>query len=134
MGERTIEKSWYRNIKELIDRLNKLFDIEAVIIFGSWVRSGGGDWSDIDVLIIGNVNYLDPLERFRLVTEYKLPRMDVFLYTYEELKRMFEKGNPLAISALVEGFFIKKSKRIEELAKKAKKCFIRRGRIWISKC
>lgn len=133
MGENTVENTWRRSVEEVINEFSKLFSVEAVIVFGSWVRSGGGEWSDVDVLIVGDVSHLSPLERFKLVVEHKPPRTDVFLYTYEELKNMLKRGNPLAISALVEGISVKISKRVEELAKQAKRHYVRRGRVWIDK-
>ena len=128
-----VESTWRKNVEEVISRFNRLFNIEAVIVFGSWARSGGGVWSDVDVLIIGSVSHLSPLERFELVVEHKPSRTDIFLYTYEELKNMFRRGNSLAISVLAEGIPIKISKRVKELINQAKHYYVRQGRIWIDK-
>lgn len=59
-------------------------------------------------------------------------KIDVFIYTYEELVNMMNKGNPLALSALIEGIPIKLSKRIEELKNKAQKMYKRVGRCWVA--
>ena len=128
-----VKNTWRKNVEEVISRFSRLFNIEAVIVFGSWTRSRGGEWSDVNVLIIGSVSHLSPLERFKLVVEYKPPRTDIFLYTYEELKNMFRRGNSLAISALAEGIPIKISKRVKELINQAKHYYVRRGSIWIDK-
>ena len=109
-------------------------DVEAAIVFGSWSRSGGGAWSDVDLLIVSDhVKNINPLERFKTATELKPPKTDIFLYTYDELKSMLNKNNPLAISALAEGKPIKTSKRIQQLINQAKQQYVRKGRMWISK-
>ncbi|RLE57218.1 MAG: hypothetical protein DRJ40_02560 [Thermoprotei archaeon] len=127
-----LEKTWCKRVEELISKLSKVFGIEAVIVFGSWARSGGGEWSDLDVLVVtDDVKNIDILERFRIATEYKPPRVDVFLYTYGELENMMKRGNPLALSALVEGIPLKASSRVLKLMEVAKQRYIRRGRVWI---
>lgn len=138
MGEKMSSKSWTEHIEkivnEVLERFSKVLNIEALIVFGSWTRSGGGDWSDVDILIVSddvaNINILD---RFRLVVEYKPSRTDIFIYTYREVENMFRKGNPLILSALIEGIPIKISQRIQELVNQAKKQYVRQGRTYIRK-
>lgn len=133
MGERTVKEPWLERVKNIVNELERRgFRIEATIVFGSWAKSGGGDWSDIDVLVVtDNVKDIPILERFRLATGLKARRVDVFLYTFGELESMVRKGNPLAISALIEGIPLTTSHRVEDLKREARKLYIRKGRAWI---
>ena len=69
------------------------------------------------------------LERFSIAAELRREKIDTFIYTYEELVNMVNKGNPLALSALIEGIPIKLSKRIEE---QSSKMYKRVGRCWVA--
>ena len=73
---------------------------------------------------------IDVLERFRLIAEYKVGRVQAFAYTYEEIVRMVKKGNPLALSALIEGKPLFESERVKRLMKKAKQLYTKKGRTW----
>lgn len=120
-------------MKEAVDRFAEVLYIEAAIVFGSWTRSGGGEWSDVDVLIVSDdVEGVDVLDRFKLVVEHRSRGADVFVYTYRELANMLKKGNPLAISALAEGIPVKLSERVAKLMEKARKGYMRVGRAWIN--
>ena len=136
MGETAIKIAWVRAVvEEVLKELEKDFDVEAAMIFGSWCRSGGGAWSDIDVLVVSDgVAEMSALERFAFAARFRDRRVDLFLYTFEEIERMALRGNPLALSALIEGIPIRMSARVQKLAEHVKKCFVRRGRVWIRIC
>ena len=132
MGETTAEESWHRIVERVASKLAEALEVEAIIVFGSWARSGGGEWSDVDILVVSDdVEDIDILERFKLTAEYRSLGADVFVYTFKELANMLEKGDPLAISALVEGVSVRNSERVKKLAEKAKKRYIRKKRVWI---
>ncbi len=43
MGEKTLERPWARAVEEVIRRIpTKFHSLEAILVFGSWSRSGGG--------------------------------------------------------------------------------------------
>jgi len=42
LGERMLRESWTRNIEELVEKISRVFEIEGVMVFGSWSRRGGG--------------------------------------------------------------------------------------------
>jgi len=44
---------------------------------------------------------------------------------------MISRGNPIALSALIEGIPLKLSSRVEMLARKARESYTRMGRVWI---
>lgn len=73
------------------------------------------------------------LERFRLMMEYKVGKIQAFAYTYRELVSMVKKGNPLALSALIEGKPLFLSSRVKRLIERAKQNYYRIGRTWHSK-
>jgi predicted nucleotidyltransferase len=132
MGEEAIRENWVKNVERVLSELSREFNVEAAIVFGSWSRSGGGDWSDVDLLIVSNsVSELSILDRFYLTSEFRKWRVDVFLYTLKELENMLNKGNPIAISALVEGIPLIIDREVEELRRKAISTYKRTGRVWI---
>lgn len=132
MGEEAIRENWVKNVERVLSELSREFNVEAAIVFGSWSRSGGGDWSDVDLLIVSNsVSELSILDRFSLTSEFRKWRVDVFLYTLKELENMLNKGNPIAISALVEGIPLIINREVEKLRRKAISTYKRTGRVWI---
>jgi len=132
MGEEAIRENWVKNVERVLSELSREFNVEAAIVFGSWSRSGGGDWSDVDLLIVSNsISELSILDRFSLTSEFRKWRVDVFLYTLKELENMVNKGNPIAISALVEGIPLIINREVEKLRRKAISTYKRTGRVWI---
>ena len=129
-----LEESWTRIIDRIIEKLGRTIEIEAVILFGSWTRGGGGDWSDIDLLVVSSqVKHINILDRFGLAAELREHRTDIFIYTYVEIESMLSRMNPLIISALVEGTPIRTNERVKNLIEYAKRKFIKKGRLWIMK-
>jgi len=132
MGEEAIRENWVKNVERVLSELSREFNVEAAIVFGSWSRSGGGDWSDVDLLIVSNsVSELSILDRFSLTSEFRKWRVDVFLYTLKELENMVNKENPIALSALVEGIPLIMNREVEKLRRKAISTYKRTGRVWI---
>ena len=132
MGEEAIRENWVKNVERVLSELSREFNVEAAIVFGSWSKSGGGDWSDVDLLIVSNsVSELSILDRFSLTSEFRKWGVDVFLYTLKELENMVNKGNPIALSALVEGIPLIMNREVEKLRRKAISTYKRTGRVWI---
>ncbi|HDN76004.1 MAG TPA: nucleotidyltransferase domain-containing protein, partial [Acidilobales archaeon] len=84
MGEVLLKEVWAEVVKDLINKLKTyLGSLEAVIVFGSWSRSGGGEWSDIDVLIVSDdAEKMEVLDRFLLASTLCAGKCDVFIYSY----------------------------------------------------
>jgi predicted nucleotidyltransferase len=132
VGERTPGKHWSEVVDHVVRELRRTIDIEAVILHGSWAKGGGGDWSDVDLLVVtDSVKSMSALDRLYISAEYRRYGVDLLLYTFEELERMASKGNPLALSALIEGTPIVSSSRVEELRSRVARIYTRRGRMWI---
>jgi len=72
------------------------------------------------------------LDRFAVAVEFRRRRVDVFLYTYDEVVRMSLKGNPLILSALIEGIPLVSSDRVEHLRTMVSAMYRREGRVWIA--
>ena len=128
------EEPWRRSVERVLNELSRRgLRVEAAIVFGSWARSGGGDWSDLDILVVvaDDAKATPILERFRLAADIRVHGIDLFLYTFDELKDMAIRGNPLALSALVEGVPVVISQRVEELMQKARKSYVKKGKAWV---
>gem|GEM_PF-417533 len=132
MGERTSRKPWVEVVDFVVRKLRERFDVEAVLLHGSWAKGGGGDWSDVDLVVItDSVKGMNVLDRFYMSAEFRGYRVDVVFYTFEELDRMASKGNPLALSALIEGIPIVISSRVEQLRSRIARSYVRKGKVWI---
>lgn len=132
MGTGEAHEAWRKTVEKTLKSLLGIVKVESALLFGSWSRGGGGEWSDVDLLIVSSdVKNLKVLDRFKLAVEIASPKADVFLYTFEELETMVKRGNPLALSALIEGKPIILSQRVEDLIKRAKNAYTRTGRAWI---
>ncbi len=109
-----------------------MFEIEGAIVFGSWSR--GGEWSDLDLLLVSDqVKHIKMLDRFKVTSFLILSRTDVFIYTYEEVESILNRMNPSIISALAEGITIRSRERIRKLTEYARERFTRKARLWITR-
>lgn len=72
--------------------------------FGSVARGEADEWSDLDLLIVTDTA-LPFFERFReFAGIYNVwPRVDLLIYTPEELERMVAEQRPIVVRALGEG-------------------------------
>jgi len=133
VGEEAPDKPWLRVVKEAVERLSERFGRpEAVIVFGSWSRSGGGDWSDVDVLVVvDSVEGVNMLERFAALADLRALGVDAFVYSFREIESMARRGNSLILSALIEGLRVLSSERVERLAAELSKAYRRIGRMWV---
>ncbi len=139
MGNREVEKNRNRTIVKIalktIRNTENILEVEAALLFGSWARSGGGEWSDIDILVISEtVRDIPILERFKISKELTTPQIDLFIYTHEEIVRMLKQNNPLIISALYEGLILRPSRRILELIDTVRKCYQKVENTYINIC
>jgi predicted nucleotidyltransferase len=75
-----------------------------VIAFGSVARGESDAWSDLDLLIVAETPR-PFFERFKdFAGLYDVwPRLDLLIYTPEELARMVDEENPFVTQALREG-------------------------------
>lgn len=52
MVERTISKEVLKSINEFIKEIKKHYNVEAIILFGSYAKGTNNDESDIDIAVI----------------------------------------------------------------------------------
>ncbi len=95
-------------VKEsLINFLHKLtdqFQIDQIILFGSFARGDYHENSDIDLIIVGTFKERF-FDRIGKVLEFAPKELDVepFVYTREEFNKMKQYENPFLLNALSEG-------------------------------
>lgn len=132
MGEDAAREAWAETVKAFLEKLKGEIHVESAIVHGSTARGGGGRWSDVDVLVVSDDFLHVPfLERLSILSKVKVDRVEALGYSYDELKRMMKKGNPLVLGALIEGRIVVESQRVKELREEAEKTYFRRGRAWL---
>lgn len=95
--EKVIKKAqeWARELK---------YKVTAILV-GSYARGDFNKWSDVDVIIITDDIEGYPLERLSKIDIP--PGYEVVIWTTNELRKMLEKRNPLAIEALKNGILLR---------------------------
>jgi predicted nucleotidyltransferase len=75
-----------------------------VVAFGSVARGEADEWSDLDLLIVADTDrpFLKRFEDFAGIYDV-WPRLDLMIYTPEELARMVAEDNAFVTHALAEG-------------------------------
>ncbi|ADN49911.1 nucleotidyltransferase domain-containing protein [Vulcanisaeta distributa] len=131
MGEGETKRAWLSDLRKYVSDISSAIPVEAIILYGSAARNLNGSWSDIDVLVISDAFRGIPIpDRISLLLRFKRGRIEALGYTFDELVRMVNAMNPLALNALIEGRIIVGSDRVRKLAEETRKRFIRRGRAW----
>ena len=132
MGKEKAGEPWRERLRAFIERLDRVLSpVEGVILFGSWAKGEAGAWSDVDVLVVSDAfASLSVLDRIGLLLEHAEPPIQPLGYTFEELARMVRRANSLALSALIEGVFLRASERLVRLAEEARATYERKGRVW----
>lgn len=87
MDKRQVQKQ----LKIFIKRVNKKFNPEKIILFGSYAQGKANEYSDIDILVISN-KFKKMKENERFSKLYKLsedlyPDINAFGFTPEEIKK-----------------------------------------------
>lgn len=54
MDQRTVNEEIMKSIKKYIEKVSKYYDIEAIILFGSYAKGTQREDSDIDIAIISS--------------------------------------------------------------------------------
>lgn len=88
---------------ELREVLEGLSGVEAAFVHGSFARTTNArPVSDVDVLVLGDVDYRALRRRFREIERRSGRRIDLLVYDRDEFRSMAERGNSLAQS-IVKG-------------------------------
>jgi len=91
-------------VNQVIECL-KRYNPEKVIIFGSYVRGEMDECSDLDFVVIKKTKrrFIERLIEVAKLIPNDLGKVDVFVYTPEEFKKMREGKNPFIGQVLKEG-------------------------------
>lgn len=81
------------------------YEPEKIIIFGSYVRDEMDEYSDLDFVVIKKTEkrFIERLIEVARLIDLDLGKVDVFVYTPEEIERMIEWENPFIERVLKEG-------------------------------
>jgi len=96
---------------ERMDRVDRVvkclvqYEPEKIIIFGSYVRGEMDEYSDLDFVVIKKTvkRFIERLIEVVRLIDIELGKVDVFVYTPDEFKRMIEWENPFIERVLKEG-------------------------------
>lgn len=77
----------------LNERLTAIGGVEAAAIFGSWAAGSAEEGSDVDLLVVGDVDRGELLAAIRSVEEITAREIDVTAYGREEYERRLEEGS-----------------------------------------
>lgn len=107
MGDRVNGR--IRRVVECIKR----YEPEKIIIFGSYVRGEMDEYSDLDLVVIKKTKkrFIRRLIEVATLIDDDLGKVDVFVYTPQEFKRMVEWNNPFIEQVLKEGRVLYEKKR-----------------------
>jgi predicted nucleotidyltransferase len=101
----------YESLRELIEltvgveaelraQLVDFPGVEVALIHGSWVESRVSPTSDVDVLVIGDVDYADLRSRIREVERRVARDIDLIAYRPDEFRELVRVGNGFARAVL----------------------------------
>ncbi|NHV99307.1 MAG: nucleotidyltransferase domain-containing protein [Thaumarchaeota archaeon] len=103
-GEKT-----YRDLENrLIEFLKKIrtwFEIEKVLVYGSFAKRELNEGSDIDIIMIGGFKGRMHERILEVLRETDLP-IEPLCYTEDEFQKMLENKNPLILEALEKGYWL----------------------------
>lgn len=91
-------------LKAFLHTIVNQFNIERIILFGSYARGDFHENSDIDLIIVGifKERFFDRIGKILDLVPNDL-NIEPFVYTNEEFEKMRENGNPFIITAVSEG-------------------------------
>ena len=101
-----------QEIKSLVHRLLRKYTIDRIILFGSFSRGDFHNWSDIDMIVVGDFK-----ERFfdrigLVLNEHKgVHVLEPLVYTPEEFARMKKEKRPFIQEILKTGILLYKRGR-----------------------
>jgi predicted nucleotidyltransferase len=94
-----------------VDKFNRVIEClkhynpEKIIVFGSYARGEGDEYSDLDFVVIKKTEerFIERLIEVAKLIDNNLGKVDVFVYTPEEFQRMVEQDNPFIGNVIREG-------------------------------
>jgi predicted nucleotidyltransferase len=90
----TIAHERAETARTISQRLAKIPFVEGICLFGSLARGDTDEWSDIDLLVVGDSEQLRPTALLRsLPDRLRTERLSLVCYSPEELRSLFEMGS-----------------------------------------
>lgn len=99
------KKEIQSTLNSIVDRLVTSFDVEKIVLFGSYVTGKQTGDSDIDLLVLLNTRKKG-IERYAMVSEVLEPRkipMDIIVRTPAEIKKREHYFDPFMKSIMTKG-------------------------------
>ena len=98
------QKSLNEELGRIITVIQREYDPEKIVLFGSLVSETIHEWSDIDLLVIKKTDKR-PIERIMELTHLIRPRVgiDLFIYTPEEIEFLLKERYPFLLNILKTG-------------------------------
>lgn len=92
------------SLKDFLHAIINKFNIEKIFLFGSHARGDFHEYSDIDLIIVGDFKerFFDRIGKILDLVPYDL-NIEPLVYTKEEFEQMRENENPFIITAVSEG-------------------------------
>ena len=92
------------SLKTFLHAIINQLKIEKIILYGSYARGDFHEYSDIDLIIVGDFKerFFDRIGHILDLVPYDL-NIEPFTYTKEEFEKMEANGNPFIITAINEG-------------------------------
>jgi len=105
------------NYNELMEKLKKISSeikykvpaVRKIFLFGSFAKGNYTPESDVDILVILDKCEVPFIERRDIFVDFfdDVPfDLNIFVYTYDEIKKMFEEGNFFIRNVLSEAIEI----------------------------
>lgn len=93
-------------VGDIVNQLQKKFDPDKIILFGSYARGDFSKDSDMDLLVIKNTNssYHNRLIEARRCLHTTTP-VDLFIFTQDEIERNLT-NNPFLAEAVKQGIIV----------------------------
>jgi predicted nucleotidyltransferase len=103
IGSSKIKESLVDFLHKIIDR----FEVDQIILFGSFARGDFHENSDVDLIIVGDFKE-DFFSRIGKILEIAPLDLDIepFIYTRDEFNKMKKDENPFILKALSEGIMV----------------------------
>ncbi len=99
------KKEIQATLNSIVERLVTHFDIEKIVLFGSYVTGKQTKDSDLDLFVLLNTKKKG-IERYAMVSEVLEPRiipMDIIVKTPAEIKKRENYFDPFIKSIMTEG-------------------------------
>ena len=104
-GASVVGYSVLSTVDAIRDRLIETLDPQSIILFGSRARQQAEAGADVDLLIVSDAEGR-PIDRRiaveRVLSDRTLP-LDVFVYTPEEMRLLFQAGSPFIEEVIETG-------------------------------